>query len=276
MRQAKVGGPAQGGPLIRSLPWFPWLATLLIITGLAACPACSQLFSSNSYMGPPKATIIDQLHSSQPNDDLITQVSQDLEIYGFTVDVYRGSDVTVDLYRKLPEYGYKLIIFRAHSGLIEAEGQKRLKTAIFTNEPYSPKKYLAEQLNHELPMVRVGEDEPFFFGIDSKFVMESMESQFEDTVVIIAGCSCLYFDDMAQAFINKGASVYLAWDRTVNADYVDEAFAYLIRELCTEGITLKEAVNKTMLEEGKNPTYRATLKYFPLGKGDETLRQLIQ
>jgi len=263
LRQAKVGAPAQGSPLIRSLLWFPWLAILLIITGLAVCLACSQLLSSNSYTGSPKAAIIDQLHSSQPNDELITQVTQDLEVYGFTVDVYQGNDVTVDLYRKLPKYGYKLIIFRAHSGLIEAEGQKRLKTAIFTNEPYSSKKYLAEQLNHELPMVRVGEDEPFFFGIDSKFVMESMERQFEDTVVIIAGCSCLYFDDMAQAFINKGASVYLAWDRTVNADYVDKATAYLVRELCTEGVTLKEAVNRTMVEKGKDPTYSATLKYLP-------------
>jgi len=277
LRQAKVGAPAQGSPLIRSLLWFPWLAILLIITGLAVCLACSQLFSSNSYTGSPKATIIDQLHSSQPNDELITQVTQDLEVYGFTVDVYQGNDVTVDLYRKLPKYGYRLIIFRAHSGLIGAEGQKkRLKTAIFTNEPYSSKKYLAEQLNHELPMVRVGEDEPFFFGIDSKFVMESMERQFEDTVVIIAGCSCLYFDDMAQAFINKGASVYLAWDRTVNADYVDKATAYLVRELCTEGVTLKEAVNRTMVEKGKDPTYSATLKYLPLENGNKSLKQLIQ
>jgi len=275
LRQAKVGAPAQGSPLIRSLLWFPWLAILLIITGLAVCLACSQLLSSNSYTGSPKAAIIDQLHSSQPNDELITQVTQDLEVYGFTVDVYQGNDVTVDLYRKLPKYGYKLIIFRAHSGLIEAEGQKRLKTAIFTNEPYSSKKYLAEQLNHKLPMVRVGEDKAFFFGIDSKFVMESMKRQFEDTVVIIAGCSCLYFDDMAQAFINKGASVYLAWDRSVDANYVDAASAYLVRRLCTEGVTIKEAVSSTMIEKGRDPTYHATLKYFPPESGDKTLKQLI-
>ena len=276
MRRQKIVRLFQGKLFFKGLPWNLGLAIISVIAGIVVFPSCFQPLSSTISTEQTKTTIIDQLCSAQPNEDFIAQVSQALEIYGFTVDVYRGSDVTVDLYRKLPEYGYKLIIFRAHSGLIEAEGQKGLKTAIFTNEPYSHKKYLAEQLNHMLPMVRVRVGEPFFFGIDSKFVMESMERQFEDTVIIIAGCSCLYFDDMAQAFIYKGASVYLAWDRAVNADYVDEAFAYLIRELCTEGITLKEAVNKTMLEEGKDPTYRATLKYFPLGKGNKTLRQLIQ
>jgi hypothetical protein len=253
------------------------LAILLIIAGLAVVfPACSQLFSSNSHTEQAKAAIIDQLYSTQPNEDFIAQVSQALENYGFSVDIYRGDEVTVDLYRRLPQYGYKLIIFRAHSGLIKAEGQEGLKTAIFTNEPYSRKKYLTEQLNYMLPMVRVSKGEPFFFGIDSKFVTESMDGRFADTVVIIAGCSCLYFNDMAQAFICKGASVYLAWDRTVDADYVDEASTYLIRELCQDSLIVKKGVNRTMAEKGRDPTYRSSLRYFPLQSGDKTLKQLIQ
>lgn len=276
MKQPEIAKLFQGKLLKKGLPWFSWVIILLIITGLTTIFSACSPSSSNSHTGQLKAAIIDQLYSTQPNDDFITQASRDLENYGFTVHVYQGERVTVNLYRKLPKYGYKLIIFRAHSGLIQSRGQKLLKTAIFTNEPYSQTKYLREQLNHELPMVRVRESEPFFFGIDSKFVMESMEGRFDDTVIVVAGCSCFYFNDMAQAFIRKGASIYLAWDRSVDADYVDEANAYLIRQLCMEGTTLKEAVNRTMLEKGKDPTYNATLKHFPPVNCDKTLERLIQ
>ena len=273
MRQLKVDRLFHQAKLLPQS--FLWLVILLVITGLITVFAACSPSSSNKLTRQPKTAIIDQLYSTQPNGGFITEVSQALENYGFAVDVYRGAEVTVDLYRRLPKYGYKLIIFRAHSGLIRAEGQKRLKTAIFTNEPYSRKKYLTEQLNYMLPMVRVKEGEPFFFGIDSKFVTESMDGRFDDTLVIITGCSCLYFNDMAQAFICKGASVYLAWDRTVDADYVDEASTYLIRELCQDGLIVKKAVNRTMAEKGRDPTYRASLRYFPLQSGDKTLKQLI-
>ena len=82
-------------------------------------------------------------------------------------------------------------------------------------------------------------------------------------------------NDMAQAFIDKGASAYLAWDDTVNADYVDEATVYLLRELLKDS-SMEEAVQKTVTEKGCDPSYGATLKYFPLENGDKTFRQLIQ
>ena len=275
MKQLEIAKSLRGSPPFNGLPWFSWLVIAVIIAGIVAPLACSQLPSSNNNAVQPKAAIIDQLYSTQPNDDFIAQVSKDLKVYGFIVDIYQGGDVTVDFYRKLPEYGYKLIIFRAHSGLIRAKGQGIVKTAIFTAEPYSRTKYLSEQVNHMLPMVRVGEGEPFFFGIDSKFVTKSMEGRFDNTVIIITGCSCLYFDDMAQVFIYKGASIYLAWNRTVNADYADEASAYLIEELCKD-VTIRKAISRTIIEKGRDPTYRATLEYFPSDNGDKILKQLIQ
>jgi hypothetical protein len=35
-----------------------------------------------------------------------------------------------------------------------------------------------------------------------------MEGTFKDTAIIMMGCDCLHFQDMAQAFIEKGASTY--------------------------------------------------------------------
>jgi len=276
LRLPDVGEFSQGRLLRRGLPLASWLVSIVVIAGLAAISLACSPSSSASDAGQPKAAIIDQLCSTQPNDDFISQITQELEAFGFTVDVYQGDDVTVDLYRELPKYGYRMIVFRVHSGLIEAEGGKLAKTAIFTNEPYSPHKYVAEQVNRELPIVRVKEGEPLFFGIDSKFVTESMEGRFDETVIVVAGCSCLYFEDLAQAFISEGASAFLAWDRSVDAAYVDKATACLVRELCIEGITIEQAVNTTMIKEGQDPTYFAALRYFPSENGNQTLRQLVQ
>ncbi len=276
MRLPNVGKFSQGRFLKKALRQALWLISLLIIIGLAGISVACSPSGSDSDTGQPRAAIIDQLCSTQPNDDFINQVNRDLEAFGFAVHVYQGNDVTVDLYRHLPKCGYKIIVFRVHSGLIEAQGQELLKTAIFTNEPYSPHKYVAEQANHELPIVRVKEGEPLFFGIDSKFVTESMEGRFDDTVIVVAGCSCLYFEDLAQAFISEGTSAFLAWDRSVDAAYVDRATACFVTELCMEGITIEQAVNTTMIKEGQDPTYFATLRYFPSENGNQTLKQLVQ
>ncbi len=89
---------------------------MLILTslGLILFGACS---TPNSEV-ESKAAIIDQLYDLQPNPAFIEQTTQYLQDYGFEVDLYQGDAVTVDFYRKLPTYGYKLIIFRVHSGLL--------------------------------------------------------------------------------------------------------------------------------------------------------------
>jgi hypothetical protein len=196
----------------------------------------------------------------------------------FKVDIYQGDEVTVELYRTLPEpeYGYKLIIFRAHSGLIGSESKPIMKTCIFTNEAYDLSKYPREQLSEELVQAKVSKGEPFYFAISSKFITNSMKGQFDDTVIIVTGCSCLYTTDLAQAFTQKGASVYLAWDRTVDLDYVDEATTSLIENLCSEELTMKEAVALTMATKGPDPKYKALLKYYPAQSADKTLKELIQ
>lgn len=269
----------KGKPPKRSFPWFVWLAIGLGIVAIVAfvrtCPINSPTGSNNS--GELKAAIIDQLYSfGYSNEDFIQQTTQELEDYGVEVDLYQGDEVTVDFYRKLPSLGYKLIIFRAHSGLIHADESKAImKTCIFTNEPYNRGKHRSEQLKEEVAMARVSEGEPFYFAIGPTFITDSMKGQFHNTVIIVTGCSCLYLNDLAQAFIDKGASAYLAWDRTVDLDYVDEATMSLVENLCSEGFTLKKAVDLTMATKGPDPKYHATLRCYPAKSGDKTLKQLI-
>lgn len=264
----------KGKPHKRDFPWL-WVTVALFIATFVAVfwfisPSRNSIESQNL-----KAAIIDQLYAfDHLNEGFVDEITDTLESYGFSVDLYQGNEVTVDLYRKLPNYGYKLVIFRAHSGLITTEGEV-MKSSIFTSEPYSQTKYVKEQLNDELLRAHVDEGYPFYFAIDSKFITNKMKGRFDNTVIIIAACSCLYLEDLAQAFINKGASAYLAWDATVDLDYVDEATISLIKNLCSESFTVEKAVGVTMATKGPDPKYDAILKYYPLQSGDKTLKQLI-
>lgn len=223
-----------------------------------------------------KAAIIDQLCVLQPNQAFLNQITQELEDYGFEVDLYQGDEITVDLYRSLPNLDYKLIIFRAHSGLLSGQGEVVNKTSLFTNEPYSETKHIKEQLSDQLARARIDKNHPYVFSIRDKFITQGMKGEFNNTVIIMMGCSCLHIEDLAQAFIGKGASAYLAWDATVDLGYVDKATPYLMEQLCANNLTVKKAVRNTMNTIGPDPIYGARLKYFPPQSGDKTLEELFK
>jgi hypothetical protein len=261
----------------RRLPWFAWL---LIALGIAGVVVFVRIYAlgqpSPDHVGNATAAIVDQLSSLQENEDFIGNVTRELEDYGFKVDLYQGDNITVDFYRQLPTQGYKLIIFRAHSGILAEDEEVKLRTVLFTNEPYSTVKYVAEQLRDQLVMARVDEGYPMVFGIPPKFISESMKGKFDDTAIIMMGCSGIYLTELAEAFVGKGASVYLAWNGTVELYYVDEATPYLMRQLCSGNLTIKDAVDSTMDVVGPDPEHKTGLEYYPLGSGDKTLKELIK
>ncbi len=212
LAKVRVKKQSKGKPATRRFLWLGVIIALFLA-------AFASIFVVNSQQMPSpipegaRAAIVDQLYASYPNEEFTTKVTEELEDYGFEVDVYQGDAVTVDLYRNLP--GYSLVVFRAHSGLIgpNPRGLKSpIGTYLFTNEPYVAMKHLKEQLNHEVNPAKVAEGYPSVFAIGPKFVTNGMKGNFDDAVVIIGGCSALYNDDLAQAFVNRGVSAYLAWD----------------------------------------------------------------
>jgi len=270
----------QAKPQKRSFRWL-WVALVLFIAVLAVILASHR----SHFITPPipegtSAAIVDQLYSNYPNEDFTTNVTEDLEDFGFSVDVYQGDDVTVDLYRNLPTYDYQLIIFRVHSGTIspnpEGDVAPTTGTYLFTNELFNRMKYTRELLGDELAAAYVLKGDPVYFVIGPKFITHSMNGNFNNTVVIVDGCSCLHFDDLAQAFTSKGASCYLAWDHSVELDYVDEAATSLVENLCSKGLPVKEAVDHTMATIGPDPDWGAVLKYYPAQSADNTLQELIR
>ena len=278
MAKIKANKQTKGKAPLWGLPWFVWLIIALGIVGIVAFIRTSPTSepAESSDTGKLKAVIIDQLYSLQPNEAFIHQMSQELRAYGFEVDLYQGDEVTVDFYRQLPGHGYKLIIFRAHSGLLGSQEEIIKRTCLFTNEHYSRTKHVTEQLGDQLAMARIDENHPWVFGIGAKFVTQSMEGRFPNTVIVMMGCSCLYLDDLAEAFIQKGASTYIGWDASVGLNYVDEATPILVINLCTKGMTIKEAVDKTMADVGPDPDHHASLKYYPIQTGKKAIDELIR
>ncbi len=268
-------------------PWFAWLFIAIGVAGIVIFVRTVPLGQPPDHTGNATAAIIDQLSASfQENEQFTANVTGALEDYGFDVDVYQGGNITVDFYRQLPTYGYKLIVFRAHSGILEQDGEVMVRTVLFTNERYSESRYTLEQVYGQLTMGGACQGCPMMFGITPEFVRAQgvvgqatdMEGRFDDTVIIMMGCSGIALPDLAEAFIDKGASIYLAWDRSVELYYVDEATPYLIGQLCSEELTFREATDNTMNAAGPDPNHGAELQfYYDPGShnGDKTLKELI-
>jgi len=226
--------------------------------------------SSTSEPSEPRAAIVDHLSLTYPNQTFIETATDTLKQAGYTVDYYTGEQVTVEFYRKLPTHDYRVIILRVHSGL--ALGTTELD--LFTSEPYSKTKYVYEQLTKQILQAFYSEGGPTYFAISPNFVKSSMNGKFQNTVVIMMGCNGLTYTNTAEAFIEKGAKVYISWTKPVLAPHADSATSDLLRHFLIEKRTLKESVQETFKEVGPDPSYKSLLIYYPLRVGDQTIEDI--
>ena len=251
-----------------------WIPVAGVVLAIAIGLVIFTLLPTN-MITLPKAAIIDQHFSLQPNPGFIEQVTRQLEDFGFSVDLYQGENVTVKLFRNLPRSKYELIIFRVHSGLRLDQDNINYGTWLFTNEPYSEIQHVHYQHAELLAKGKIDEGYPWVFAIGSKFVIQSMKGKFDNAVIVMMGCGPMYIDDMAQAWNLKGASVSIGWDERTSLHYCDGATVELISKLLSQEMTINQAVVSVMSEIGPGPAYNAQLKYFPLESGNKSIRQLL-
>lgn len=263
---------------MRRLALFGLVAVCVALVALAAWLATSAL----SGEGPaPRAAIVDQLSLLTPNPAFVETASDMLEEAGYTIDYYPGEEVTVDFYRDLPSHGYELIILRVHSAvpgrdLAIASDVPRPTlepvlraiaddVVLFTSERYSETRYLDEQRALRLFPVRDYGDNPGegYFAIGSDFIGSSMRGEFDQTTVVLMGCSGLASDRTAAAFAGRGASAVVGWSGLVSAPHTDAATERLLRHLLVDGLPIREAVAQAAAEVGPDPEYGSTLLVHP-------------
>lgn len=225
------------------------IAVALIFVGLFAFSSLySNKPSSHDQTAPPKAALVDHLGLSflTPNETFKKSCIKILEEAGFSVTYHRGEAVTVDFYRNLPTHGYSLLVLRVHSAAIKHEIYTDL-VGLFTCETYTESKYrtpVDELADARLAKAFFTGGNNYYFGVTSRFVQFSMNGEFENTVVLMMGCDGLKegYTSMAEAFVNRGAKVYISWDGPVSISHSDQATIQLLQSLLKENKTIKNAV----------------------------------
>jgi len=227
----------------------------------------------------PQVAIIDHLSffQEQCNQTFVDTCTGIFEDGGLTWAYYKGEEVTVDFYRKLPSRGANLIILRVHSAIMKTENGTISLLGLFTSERYSgesAQKYRDDILDDRLVRAFFTEGDREYFGIVPRFVEKSMEGKFKDTTIIMMGCEGIGYvnalthtrvpyTDMAEAFVKKGAKVYISWDGPVGIGHTDLATVRLLQSLILKKRTIREAVEQTNYDVGPDPMYNSTLKYHP-------------
>jgi len=200
------------------------------------------LFSQSEAKFSLNAAIIDQLNIEYPNPTFIQNVTSLLEKYGFQVTHYETANVGI--YRELAKKDYGIIILRVHSALREDKSTVDL----FTSERYDPDKYRWELENDymvigELLYSRSGQ---FYYAVTHKFI-RNLEGRFSKSIIVAMGCWSLKegCEQLAQAFVDKGAIAYIGWTNIVLTKHTDTETMKLMTMLLDQNYTISEAVSKT-------------------------------
>lgn len=246
---------------------------------VAAAFIAMSLAGGSSEPEELRAAIVDQLALTEPNPSFTEEATRTLEAAGYTVDYYTGEQVTVDFYRDLPTHKYDLLLMRAHTARFEEESltlsdpvrRQEVLDAFgqdvffFTSEPYDQTKYAEEREKFQLFQVRyrAGYGDERFFGVTPYFIESSMRGSFDGATIIIMGCDGLLFDNTPKALVDKGARAVIGWDGLVSASHTDAATERLLQYLVVDGLTMGQAVQKTMAEVGAEPSYGNSLRVYP-------------
>ena len=236
-----------------------------------------------------KAVIVDQLGYTDvmSNKSFVDNATEILQQGGYEVDLVEGKRVTVNFYRELGIHDYRLIILRCHSVLGE---NKTPPLALFTSEPYSSYRYQHEQEDNRTTKVwflsDVFQDNTKYFGVTYRFFNYSMYGDFNNATIIMMGCDGFryvgydfygnkyYYGDMAMAFIERGAKVYISWTGGVLGSHTDTATITLLQYLVKERQTVREAVVNTNKEVYWDPIYGSILQYYPFDVGNYTIPEI--
>jgi hypothetical protein len=244
--------------MVSERPWLVIVGISIILT--IARIALMQLRSGTILsdwvaQSTRRAAIVDQASLTHPNQEFVALASAMLEAAGYQVDVYSGAEVTVEFYRDLATHGYRLIVFRTHSSDIDPTGE----IGLFTSELYREDQWVTEQVRGQLAYGHTIPDArgPNYFAIVPAFVREEMRGRFNDTLLIIGGCSTLASPQLAEAFLARGASAVVGWDDVIDLAHNDRGVLRLLLAIVGEKISVEEAVRRTMMDIGPDPVYHS-------------------
>lgn len=248
-RRLKVGLIAVASCLlILSISFFLW-------TSSTTSPQPTQ----QTTVEVPKAAILDALYGGSQDLAYEQSLTNYLSTAGYSVDVFRGENVTIDLLGNIG--GYKVLILRIHSAIGSGGGFLYL----FSGEKYTPSKYVQEQLSGAVREA-ITFDNVSYFAINAVFLGGNNPIGLKDSTIILMGCNGTGSAYSIQRLLDKGIKAYIAWSGYVDLSYSDETTLALVKALYLEKSSVQAAVEGAMKEAGTEPGYNSVLEcYAPNG-----------
>lgn len=252
-----------------------------------------EVLESNTYDGPPRAVIIDQLYDQIPNISFQEEVTKYLVAAGYQVDIVTTKDITVNYYKNLPKMNYKYVVVRTH-GAENSEG-----VVLFTGEKYSEEKYITEQLLGQVqkaaPLLEVAytvndeggskwikvndtysymktpanpvmESENEYFAISADLVNYAMNGRFDKTIFLLGGCNTLSNPSLAKSLTDKGAQMVIGWDDTIGNIDNDAGMLYFLKNSLVGNLTVDQILEDLPQNQNHQQqfmAYPAILTYYP-------------
>jgi len=253
-----------------------WVILSLVLTILIISVSLFLFFfQTNAIEFSFKAAIVDQLGGNYPStleyaQEFNESATNLLKTASFNVSYHESKTINVNFYEGLAKYGYGVIILRSHSALRE----DKPIVDFFTNEEFVVGKYASE-------LVTAGyyewEKDKLYCAITPEFI-KAIDGVFPKSVVIAMGCDSLNYSTMAQAFIDKGARLYIGWTGHVSVADSDEATIKLLELLFVQNKTIEYAIshcNSYLDTKLPPPEFKGRLDYFPKDVGDKEVWELV-
>ncbi|MBX5329121.1 MAG: hypothetical protein QHH18_04760 [Candidatus Bathyarchaeota archaeon] len=201
------------------------------------------------------AAIIDQIGEKFPSNSTMAQEFNEtsvsiLEQAGFSVTYHRYETVKVNFFKELAKRDYGIIILRAHYAKRDSETE----VDIFTSEEYRDGVYdYVSKGNY------TWEPGKFYFAITPDFI-KHLDGVFPKSIIIAMGCWSLKpgYEEMADAFIQKGATAYIGWTEEVDISHSDKETVRLLRMLLEEKMSIADAVGNVVPDWTFPPGSRMT------------------
>ncbi|MCJ7771035.1 hypothetical protein MUP37_05610 [Candidatus Bathyarchaeota archaeon] len=236
------------------LPSFFWLSQY-------SAPNQPASASQNSGQSQPqgnadiaKAAILDGLYDAYPNVTWTRSITNCLLSSGYSVDLFSGTNVTIDLLRSI--HGYKILILRMHSA-VHTDGFLYL----FSGEHYSESKYIEEQRARVVwGGLTFNHTEQPYFALNA-VLLGKIYDGLNGSTIILMGCNGTSSPYSVQRLFEQGVKQYISWNGYVDPDHSDQSTLALTEASYAELLGLEEAVKKVNREIGPDP-YGSTLVYY--------------
>jgi hypothetical protein len=138
----------------------------------------------------------------------------------------------IDGLRLMTTGNYRYIILWGHSGIND----------MATSERYSPLYHVFEQMTGQVGGYEVAGKT--YFSLQPSFI-DNLPGRFQGTIIMLMGCNTLTQTDLAQSFINKGASEVIGWRGLVEEQVTDTTVSTLFQRVLVDHMATIQAVSET-------------------------------